>query len=79
MGLMGDQSFHSRRSLFSIAPPVCGLNIVWMVVSPGSSHPFTPFVVWYNIVVIRELFFADWTGSVLLNDFPVQQFPHLCH
>ena len=48
-----------------------------MVVSPRSSHAFATFVVWDNIVVIRELFLADWADSVLLADLPVEQFPHL--
>ena len=48
-----------------------------MVVSPRSSHAFATFVVRDNIVVIRELFLADWADSVLLADLPVEQFPHL--
>ena len=53
------------------------LDIVRMVVSPCPSHAFAPFVVWDNIVVIRELFLADWANSVLLADLPIEQLPHL--
>ena len=48
-----------------------------MVVSPGSSHPFTPFVVRDDIVVVGEFFFADGTDSVLLNNLPAEQSSHL--
>jgi hypothetical protein len=34
-------------------------------------------MVWHDVVVIRELFVADGALSVLLDDLPVQQFPHL--
>jgi hypothetical protein len=47
-----------------------------MVVSPRSSHPFRIPVVWHNVVIVRELFLADCTYSVLFGDFPLQQFPH---
>jgi hypothetical protein len=47
-----------------------------MVVSPRSSHPFRIPVVWHDVVVVRELFLADGTFPVLLDNLPVQQFPH---
>ena len=69
--------FIPDRSLFSIAPPVGCLDIVRMIVSPGSSHPFRLFMVWHDIVVIRKFFVADWANPVLLDNLPVEQFPHL--
>ena len=54
------------------------LNIVRMIVPPRSSHPFGLDVVGNNHVVIRESCFADCAFPVLLDDLPVQQFPHLC-
>src|SRR5581483_4007626 len=53
------------------------LDIVWMVVSPRSSHAFASLVVRYNIGVIRELLLADWADSFLLCDLPIEQFTHL--
>ena len=47
------------------------LDIVWMIVPPGSSHPFRIPVVWHDIVVVRELFVADGTLPVLLDDLAV--------
>jgi len=70
--------FNPGRSFFSIAPPMRRLNIVWVIVSPCSSHPFGISVVWDNIVVIAEFFFADGTDPVLFHNLPVQQFPHFC-
>ncbi len=54
------------------------LDIVGMVVSPCSSHPFWIDVVWHNVVVIRELFVADCAFPILLGNVAIQQFPHLC-
>lgn len=53
------------------------LNIVRMIVSPRSSHPLRIPVVWNDVVVVRELFVANGASPVLLNDLPIQQFPHL--
>jgi len=47
-----------------------------MIVSPSSSHPFLIPVVWHDVVVVRELYVADCTYPVLLNNLPVQEFPH---
>jgi hypothetical protein len=49
-----------------------------MVISPRPSHPFGISVIWRNIVVVGELFVADRTFPVLLDDLPVQEFSHLC-
>ena len=54
------------------------LDVVRVVVSPGSSHPFGLDVVGHNLVVIREGCVADCAFPVLLDDFSVQQLPHLC-
>ena len=54
------------------------LDIVRMVISSRPSHAFGPFAIWHDVVVIRELFAADCTFPILLDDFPVQEHPHLC-
>jgi hypothetical protein len=53
------------------------LDIVWVVISPGSSHSFATLVVWYHVVVVREFFVANWTNSALLDNLPVEQLSHL--
>jgi hypothetical protein len=53
------------------------LDIVWMVVSPRSSHTFRILVVRDDVVVIREVFVADGAYATLLDNLSVQQFPHL--
>src|ERR1700722_17338175 len=55
---------------------MCCLDIVWVVISPGSSHSFRIPVVGDHIVIIRELFVTDGAFSVLLDNLPIQQFPH---
>jgi hypothetical protein len=57
----GPSVIHSGRALFSIAPPVCCLDIVWMIVSPSSSHAFGILMVWHDVVVIREFLVTDGT------------------
>jgi hypothetical protein len=68
---------HSRRSLFFVTPPMCCLDVVWMIISPGTAHAFRILVVRHNIVVVGEFFVADRADSVLLRDFAVHQSPHL--
>jgi len=53
------------------------LDIVLMIVSPSPSHSFGLDVVGHNLVVVREGSAADCTLPVLLDDFLVQQLPHL--
>jgi hypothetical protein len=53
------------------------LNIVWMVVSPSSSHSFGIPMIWHDVLVVRELFMADGAFPVLLDNLPIQQFSHL--
>jgi hypothetical protein len=45
------------------------LDIVWVIVSEGSSHAFRILMVRHHVVVVRELFLANGTYSVLLGDF----------
>jgi len=51
-------------------------DIVRVVVSPGPSHSFWIPVVWNNIVIVREFFVADGAFPILLDNLPVQEFPH---
>jgi hypothetical protein len=74
----GPSVIHSGRSFLFIAPPVRCLDIVRMVISPSPSHTFGISVVWHDVVIVRELFVADGAYPVLLNDLPVQEFPHFC-
>ncbi len=53
------------------------LDIVGVVVSPRSSHPFGLDVVGHDVATIRELFMADCAFPVLLDDLSVQQLSHL--
>jgi len=48
-----------------------------MIVSLGSSHTFAPFVIWNHVGVVRKLFFANRTDSVLLGNLAVEQLLHL--
>jgi hypothetical protein len=61
-----------------MAPPVCRLDIVRMIISPGAAHSFGIPMIRDDVAIVRELFMADWAYPVLLNNLPVQQFPHLC-
>jgi len=54
------------------------LDVVWMVVSPRSSHPFGIFVVWHDVVAVGEFLVANGTLPTLLDNFAIQQFPHFC-
>ena len=74
--LMGRQSFHSGRSLFSVAPPMCSLDIVRMIVSPSSSHSLGILMVRDDIAIVCELFMADGTFPVLLDNLSVQHLSH---
>ena len=53
------------------------LDVVGVIIPPRSSHPFGIPVVWYDVVVICELFVTDGAFPVLLDNLAVQQFPHL--
>ena len=68
---------NSARSLFSIAPPVNCLNIIGMVVAPGSSHASRIDVVGHDVVVVGELYTAECALPVLFDNLTVEQPPHL--
>jgi len=53
------------------------LDVLGAVVSPRPSHPFGLDMVGHNFVVIAKRLATNCTFSVLLNDLPVQQLPHL--
>lgn len=48
-----------------------------MVISPSSSYPFRVPVVRYDVAVICKFLEADCALPFLLDDYSVQQFPHL--
>jgi hypothetical protein len=54
------------------------LDIAGMVVAERAAHAFRISVIRDDISVVRELFVADRTNAVLLNDFPAEEFSHLC-
>jgi hypothetical protein len=60
----------------SIAPEMCCLHIVRVVIPPRASHPFGIPMVWHDVVVICELFVTNRAFPVLLDNLPIQQFPH---
>ena len=68
----------SARSLLPVAPPVHCLNIVGMVVSPGSSHASWVDVVRHDVVVVGELHMAEHALPVLFDNLAVEQPTHLC-
>ena len=35
-------------------------------------------MIWHDVVVVCELFVADGAFPVLLDNLPIQQFPHFC-
>ena len=56
---------------------MCGLDVVRMIISPSSSHSLGIPMVWDDVAVVRELFVADGAFPVLLDNLPLQEFPHL--
>ena len=72
------ESSNSARSLVPVAPPVRRLNVVGMIVSPGSSHASWVDVVRNDVIVVRELNMAECALPVLLDNLAVSQSPHLC-
>ena len=68
---------HSGRSFFFVTPPVCCLNIVRVIVSPGSTHSFRIPMIWDHVVIVGEFFMADGANATLLPDLPAQEFAHL--
>jgi hypothetical protein len=47
------------------------LDVVWMIISPGSTHSFRILVVWDDVVVVREFFVADGAYPGLLSNFAI--------
>ena len=72
----GPSLVHSGRPLFSVAPPMRCLDIVRVVVSPRSAHPFGIPVVWNDVVIVGEFFVADRTYSGLFPHLSVHQLSH---
>ena len=54
-----------------------GLDVVRVIVPPRSSHSSRMDVIGHDVVVVGEGFVADGALSVLLDDLPVEQLPHL--
>ena len=52
------------------------LDIVWVIIPPGPSYSFGISMVWDDVVIVCELFVTNGAFPVLLDDLPVQQFPH---
>jgi hypothetical protein len=63
----------SAQALFPVAPPVDSLDIVWMIVSPRSSHAAGMDVVGDNVGIICELYIAESTLAVLGHNLLVHQ------
>src|SRR5271165_1340974 len=71
-------SVKPTRSLFSVAPPMNGLDVFRMVIAPGSAHSFRVSVVRYDVATVDKFLVTDSALSFLLDDFSIQQLPHLC-
>ena len=56
---------------------MCCLDVVRVIVSPGSAHSFRILMVRHGVVIIGELLVADGANATLLSDLAIQQFPHL--
>jgi hypothetical protein len=56
---------------------VDSLDIVWVIVSPGSAHTPRMNVVRYDVTVISELLLADAAFAVLGDDLPIKELSHL--
>jgi len=63
---------HSARSFFPVAPPVDGLNVVGMIVSPCPSHAAGMDVVGNDVSVNRELDVAEGTSPILSDDLLIK-------
>jgi hypothetical protein len=72
----GPSVIYSGRSFFFITPEMRCLDVVRVIISPSSVHSFRIPVVGNHIVIVCELFMTNGAFPVLLDDLPVQQFPH---
>jgi len=68
---------HSARSFFPVAPPVDGLNVVGMIVSPCPAHAAGANVVRYDVAIVGEPFLAEGTDAILRRNLSVHQLTHL--
>ena len=55
---------------------MCCLNVVGMIVPPGSAHASGLFVLGDDLAVIVELLLTDCALPVLLKNFLIQQLSH---
>src|ERR1700722_1491151 len=67
---------YSGRSFFFIAPEMRCLDVIRVIISPSSAQSFWIPVVRNHIVIVCELFMTNGAFPVLLDNLPVQQFPH---
>ena len=70
-------SSNSARSLVPVAPPVHRLDIVGMVVSPGSSHASPVDMIGNDVVEVGEFHMADCAFLVLFDNLAIEQPSHL--
>ena len=75
--LFGRQSFNPGRSFFVVTPVVRGLNVVRMIVTPGSAHSSRIPMIRDDVCIVREFLEANSTLPVLLDNLSIQKFPHL--
>jgi hypothetical protein len=54
-----------------------GLDIVRVIVSPGSSHAARVDVIGHDVVVVGKRPLADGAPLVLRDDLAIEQLPHL--
>jgi hypothetical protein len=54
------------------------LNVVGMIVSPGSSNAAWVDVVGNNVIVVSEVHIAECAFPALFDNLAVEQPPHLC-
>ena len=59
----------SARSLFGVAPPMHGLDVFRMVISPGSSHSFRVSVVRYDVATVGKFLCGRWRISLPARRF----------
>ena len=55
-----------------------GLDVFRMVIASGSSHSFRVSVVRHDLATVVKFLVADGALPSLLDDFSIQQLPHLC-
>jgi len=63
---------HSDGSLLFVTPPMCGLDVVRMIVPPPPAHSFRISMVGDDVVIIAKLFVADCAYARLLSNFAIQ-------